>query len=120
MRSCPRLKTATSDILGAAEKIQEFAWTLREQGVDNDSCDALDMEATNIYMACSFQDLTGANASARLSMPCGMLKAASIPWSISGALKLTRSTSIIPTPRHTTRVRDKHLLNGPALAGEGV
>jgi len=50
---------ATSDILGAAEKVQEIAWTLREQGVAAEPCDALDAHATDIYTACSFQDLTG-------------------------------------------------------------
>src|SRR5215467_12545866 len=50
---------ATSDILAAAEQVQEIAWTLREHGTDGDSCDALDRRATDIYTACSFQDLTG-------------------------------------------------------------
>ncbi|MGH1589754.1 hypothetical protein ACRBEV_17125 [Methylobacterium phyllosphaerae] len=49
---------ATSDILGAAEAIQEAAWTLRERGADAPACDALDRHATAIYTACSFQDLT--------------------------------------------------------------
>ncbi|MGU3384630.1 hypothetical protein ACLBYG_09000 [Methylobacterium sp. D53M] len=49
---------ATSDILGAAESIQEAAWTLRERGADAQACDALDRHATAIYTACSFQDLT--------------------------------------------------------------
>ncbi|MGU3466566.1 hypothetical protein ACLBXO_17090 [Methylobacterium sp. C33D] len=49
---------ATSDILGAAESIQEAAWTLRERGADARACDALDRHATAIYTACSFQDLT--------------------------------------------------------------
>ena len=50
---------ATSDILAAAEQVQEIAWTLREHGTDTDSCDALDRRAADIYTACSFQDLTG-------------------------------------------------------------
>lgn len=50
---------ATSDILAAAEQIQEIAWTLRERGADAAICDALDQRATSIYSACSFQDLTG-------------------------------------------------------------
>ncbi|WP_267358636.1 MULTISPECIES: hypothetical protein [unclassified Methylobacterium] len=49
---------ATSDILGSAEAIQEAAWTLREAGSDEAACDALDLHATAIYTACSFQDLT--------------------------------------------------------------
>jgi len=49
---------ATSDILSAAEDVQEAAWTLRESGSDPTLCDALDQRATEIYTACSFQDLT--------------------------------------------------------------
>ena len=49
---------ATSDILGSAEHIQEAAWTLREDGADAALCDELDRRATEIYTACSFQDLT--------------------------------------------------------------
>ena len=52
-------ESATSDILEAAEKIQEIAWTFREQKIEEAKCDELDIAATNIYMACSFQDLTG-------------------------------------------------------------
>jgi len=50
---------ATSEILAAAEQVQEIAWTLREQGLDPMVCDTLDARATEIYTACSFQDLTG-------------------------------------------------------------
>ena len=50
---------ATSDILAATEQIQEIAWTAREHGIDGKFCDALDQRATDIYTACTFQDLTG-------------------------------------------------------------
>lgn len=49
---------ATSDILEAAENVQEAAWTLREDGAREDLCDELDRRATEIYTSCSFQDLT--------------------------------------------------------------
>lgn len=49
---------ATSEILESAETIQETAWTLRERDVEEDLCDVLDRRATDIYTACSFQDLT--------------------------------------------------------------
>ena len=54
---------ATSDILGAAEAVQEAAWTLRESGADGALCDDLDRHATGIYTACSFQDLTAQRTS---------------------------------------------------------
>ena len=50
---------ATSSILSAAERIQEYAWTKREQqSGDLADCDMLDACATEIYTACGFQDLT--------------------------------------------------------------
>lgn len=50
---------ATSSILSAAERIQEYAWTRREQqSGDLAECDMLDACATEIYTACGFQDLT--------------------------------------------------------------
>jgi hypothetical protein len=51
-------ESATSDILAAAEHVQEAAWTLREAEADAALCDMLDERATEIYTACSFQDLT--------------------------------------------------------------
>jgi chemotaxis regulatin CheY-phosphate phosphatase CheZ len=50
---------ATSNILAAAEQVQEIAWTVREQDFAAPICDQLDALATDIYTACSFQDLTG-------------------------------------------------------------
>jgi chemotaxis protein CheZ len=50
---------ATSDILATAERVQEIAWTLREQGVETSVCDLLEANTTEFYTACSFQDLTG-------------------------------------------------------------
>lgn len=49
---------ATSSILSAAEKVQEYAWTMREVSGNEDDCDQLDACATEIYTACGFQDLT--------------------------------------------------------------
>jgi chemotaxis regulatin CheY-phosphate phosphatase CheZ len=54
---------ATSEILDAAEHVQEAAWTLREKGADEDLCGELDRRATEIYTACSFQDLTAQRTS---------------------------------------------------------
>lgn len=49
---------ATSSILSAAEKVQEYAWTMREGHGNVADCDMLDTCATEIYTACSFQDVT--------------------------------------------------------------
>jgi chemotaxis protein CheZ len=52
-------EATTSEILSAAEDVQEIAWTLREKGVAVEFCDRLDHRAIDIYTACSFQDITG-------------------------------------------------------------
>lgn len=49
---------AASTILSAAERVQEYAWTMREQNGNVGDCDMLDNCATEIYTACGFQDLT--------------------------------------------------------------
>jgi chemotaxis regulatin CheY-phosphate phosphatase CheZ len=49
---------ATSEILAAAERIQEIAWALREAGADASFCDQLDQNSVAVYTSCSFQDLT--------------------------------------------------------------
>jgi chemotaxis protein CheZ len=51
-------ETATSEILAAAERVQEVAWALREAGAATDECNELDQQAVAIYTSCSFQDLT--------------------------------------------------------------
>jgi hypothetical protein len=46
-----RMHEAASNIIGAAEGIQEAAWTLRESGANPEICDRLDRRATEIYTA---------------------------------------------------------------------
>jgi len=50
---------ATTEILAAAKQVQDVAWTMREQGMEQAFCDRLDRCATAICAACSSQDLTG-------------------------------------------------------------
>jgi chemotaxis regulatin CheY-phosphate phosphatase CheZ len=107
-------EAATSDILACAERIQEMAWTLREQGVEGDVCDLLDAKATEVYTACSFQDLTGQ----RTRKVIGVLRYLEARintmiqiWGMDGA------------PADTPQIRtaeDAGLLNGPAKAGQGL
>jgi chemotaxis regulatin CheY-phosphate phosphatase CheZ len=111
-------EAATQEILAAAEKIQETAWVLREQGTDGHSCDELDAKATDIYMACSFQDLTGQ----RISKVVQTLRY--LDGRISAMLD---SLGIAPAPievadTHTQIELEngRHLLNGPARPGEGL
>jgi chemotaxis protein CheZ len=107
---------ATSDILACAERIQEMAWTLREQGVEGEVCDLLDANATEVYTACSFQDLTGQ----RTRKVIGVLRyleerinAMIGIWGLDGAMSAEAAE---------TRAVDegKSLLNGPAKPGHGM
>lgn len=106
---------ATSDILEAAEDIQETAWQMRENGVDGESCDKLDARATDIYTACSFQDLTGQRTSKvvkALTFLENRVRSMIDIWGLDDI-----------EIKHTTLNEDRpdaHLLNGPARNGEGV
>lgn len=53
---------ATTDILGHAEQLQEIGGKLREKGSDTELCDAIDTHVTEVFLACSFQDITGQRA----------------------------------------------------------
>lgn len=52
-------EAATSTILTSAEKIQEIVWEIKETDKDTPEFDKIDELVTEVYMACSFQDLTG-------------------------------------------------------------
>jgi chemotaxis regulatin CheY-phosphate phosphatase CheZ len=50
---------ATTDILGAAEQLQDIVTRLRQSGLAGPLCDEIETHVTDIFMACSFQDITG-------------------------------------------------------------
>jgi chemotaxis protein CheZ len=108
---------ATSDILAAAERIQEIAWTLREQGHKPETCDLLDDQATDIYTACSFQDLTGQ----RTRKVIGVLRY--LESRINAMIEIwgfEPSEAPVPPPLSSSREGDAALLNGPAKPGQGL
>jgi len=106
---------ATSDILEAAEDIQEVAWQMREQGIDPEGCDRLDSRATDIYTACSFQDLTGQRTSKVVQVLSYLESRVATMIDIWGLddieVRLSEENDNRP---------DAHLLNGPARRGEGI
>ena len=109
-------ETATSEILSAAEKIQEVAWTMREDGAKDGDFDKLDALSTDIYMACSFQDITGQRTTkvvGALQFLENRIAAMMDIWGIEGA-------GLLPPREEKPASGDSHLLNGPALDGEGV
>jgi len=114
---------ATSEILGSAEKIQELAWTMREAGVDNALCDDIENLTTNIYMACSFQDLTGQRTQKVVQVLRYLenrINAMIEIWGMDDAEVHSTSTDRRVAVNAQDHRPDAHLLNGPALAGEGI
>jgi hypothetical protein len=106
---------ATSDILEAAEDVQELAWVLREKGSEDEACDRLDARATDIYTACSFQDLTGQ----RTSKVINTLRF--LENRVLAMIDIWGLEDIDVCDRNSQDERsDAHLLNGPARKGEGV
>src|SRR5262245_29761206 len=109
-------ESATSEILAAAEQIQEIAWTLREQGFDPEVCDVLDTKATEVYTTCSFQDLTGQRTQKVIQVLGyleGRINAMISIWGLDGAMAAEAA--------ERQRVReDDALLNGPARPGQGL
>lgn len=111
-----KTESATQEILAAAEAIQETAWTLRENGADEESCDDIDARATEIFMACSFQDLTGQRTQKIVQVLQYLESRINLMISIWG---LEGSRAQDTTFVEDTRP-DAHLLNGPQLDGKGV
>lgn len=115
-------ESATNEILLAAESIQETAWTLREAGVSDELCDKLDVQATEIYTACSFQDLTGQRTrkvvtvlrylESRINAMIGI-------WGLEDEEVEAAASGTGPID-HTDTRPDAHLLNGPQLLGRGM
>jgi len=111
-------ETATSDILSAAEDVQEVAWTLREQDVAPEFCDRLDQRAIDIYTACSFQDITGQ----RTTKVVRMLR--QVEQRINAMIGAWKAGSGTETAEHAPAAHPgqehRDLLNGPSKDGEGL
>src|SRR5215216_5257523 len=107
-------ETATSDILAAAEQIQEIAWTLREQGLDAQHCDFLDERATDVYTACAFQDLTGQRTRKLIEVLRFLESRIDAMIAVWGGTE--SKLSAMEGPRDEARA----LLNGPAKPGQGL
>ena len=106
---------ATSDILEAAEDVQETAWLLREKGVEAEACDKIDARATDIYTACSFQDLTGQRTSKVVQ---------TLRYLENRVLTMLDIWGLDDSEMRDSKAQneqfDTHLLNGPARRGEGM
>jgi chemotaxis protein CheZ len=107
-------ETATGDILSAAETIQEIAWTLREMGAEGEVCDLIDTKATDIYTACSFQDITGQ----RTRKVIGVLRF--LEDRIDSMMAIWGEAGVAAAPPPPAKSDEPSLLNGPARPGEGL
>ena len=108
---------ATTEILGAAERLQEIGAKLREGGADAAACDEINTYVTNIFLACSFQDITGQ----RITKVINVLRyieqrvnAMIEIWGVEGA-KPSRANAESMEKRP-----DADLLKGPQLDGAGI
>lgn len=110
---------ATENILGNTEKIQELAWTLREQGVDEKVCDDIDALTTEIFMACSFQDLTGQRTQKVVLVLRYLESRINEMMNIWGVEVDEMDVERAPINPDETRP-DAHLLNGPQSADKAT
>lgn len=109
-------ETATAEILTSAERLQALSGELKEKGGDKTLCDEIETHATNLMVACSFQDLTGQ----RMTKVVNALRY--IEQRVNSMIEIW---GISPedanrAPQHADERPDAHLLNGPAREGEGV
>ena len=101
---------ATSSILSSAEKIQEIIWELKETDKDNPGFDKIDELVTEVYMACSFQDLTGQ----RLRKVVGLTS--DIEQRLKNMVSLWDADELLQyKQKDETKNEDENLKNGPAL-----
>ena len=86
------------------------------QGFDAGVCDLLDTKATDVYTACSFQDLTGQRTQKVIQVLRyleGRINAMISIWGLDGAMAAEAAE------RESVR-GDAALLNGPAKPGHGL
>jgi chemotaxis protein CheZ len=110
-------EAATSDILAAAEHVQEVAWTLREQGLEAEVCDLLDAKATAVYTACSFQDITGQRIRKVIQVLRyleGRINAMIDIWGLDGTMAAEAESAA------RARAGEAALLSGPVQLAHGL
>ncbi len=110
---------ATNDILAAAERIQESCGTLRENGGNSDLFDSLDEDITNIFLACSFQDITGQRTTKVVNALRYLEQRVGAMIEIWGSESL-RNGALAEFALGDDDHPEAGLLNGPALEGQGV
>ncbi len=110
---------ATTEILSAAEVIQDTADKLAEGGASADFCDQVVTQAISIMTACSFQDITGQRITKVVHALSYLEQRLNSMMDIWDGNKNTEKAAAAPADLEDKRP-DSHLLNGPQLEGEGV
>ena len=108
---------ATNSILGAAEGLQEIGAKLREEGANANACDEIDTHVTDIFLACSFQDITGQQTTKVINVLRYLeqrVKSMIEIWGVEGAKPSGVRTGSME------KWSDANLLQGPQLEGNGV
>lgn len=108
---------ATTDILTSTEKLQEVIDRLRETDLESKTCDELEELVTNIFMSCSFQDITGQRTTKVINTMRYLEQRVNSMIAIWGP---NSSAQGAPIAEDTDTRPDAHLLNGPAKEGEGT
>ncbi len=111
---------ATTDILTSTEKLQEVVDGLRDRGFEPGACDELEELITNIFMACSFQDITGQRTTKVVNTMRYLEQRVNSMIEIWGTSQTGQAEPAPQIPEGTDKRPDAHLLNGPAKEGEGV
>ena len=109
---------ASFDILNSAERLMDLGSKLRRNGADPEICSEIESEVSNIFTACSFQDITGQRTSKvvnALRYIEQRVTAMIAIWDVQGVKPSTEVPDAFADKRP-----DAHLLNGPALEGHGV
>ena len=111
---------ATTDILSAAEVIQDTTDKLSEGGASADLCDQIQNQTINIMTACSFQDITGQRTTKVVNALRYLEQRVNSMIEIWNAERNKEQSALPPVPDEDDSRPDSHLLNGPQLEGEGV
>lgn len=106
---------SAQQILAAVEDIQETAWALRELGINPDFCQKLDRDATDIYVACTFHEVTTQRL-AKLVQAFGALERQIGAFAETAGIPAPAKNEFFPEPaQKATATEDKIQLAAPVI-----
>lgn len=110
-------ENATNQILESVESVEEVA-----EKVDSESADKIMSAVTNIYEACSFQDITGQRITKvvkTLQQIEGKVEALLAAFGEEVARERRKMSGGAPV-EESQEEKEKALMNGPASSGQGI